>query len=138
MNIYKIKNNCVMLRGRGINAKKLGRSTLCSTLCSSTKIDDAQIFQVYPPRNNVSIADVEDVMHITADMNAVDKKNIYDIYGIDHEKVNKYYGTVMYLERMYSIRTDGSTLVGEDLLHHLLLSVWRLAKACLLMLFGRR
>lgn len=134
MNIYKIKNNCVMLRG--INAKKIN-STLGSTLCSSTKTDTVQIFQVYPPRNNVSISDVQDVMNITADMNAVDKKIMYDIYGIDHEKVDKYYNTVMYLERMYSIRTDGSTSVGVDLLHHLLLSVWRLAKACLLMLFGR-
>ena len=131
MNIYKIKNNCVMLRGRGLN------STLGRSLCRSTKIDDAQIFQVYPPRNNVTIADVEYVMHITADMNAIDKKNIYDIYGIDHEKVNKYYGKVMYLERMYSIRTDGSTSVGEGLLRHLLLSVWRLVIAFLSMLFGR-
>lgn len=136
MNIYKIKNNCTMLRGRGLNAKKLGRE-LGSTLCRSTKIDDTQIFQVYPPRNNVTIADVEDVMHITANMNAIDKKNIYDIYGIDHEKVNKYYGTVMYLERMYSIRTNGSTSVGEGLLRHLLLSVWRLVIAFLSMLFGR-
>lgn len=125
-----------MLRGRGLNAKKLGRE-LGSTLCRSTKIDDTQIFQVYPPRNNVTIADVEDVMHITANMNAIDKKNIYDIYGIDHEKVNKYYGTVMYLERMYSIRTNGSTSVGEGLLRHLLLSVWRLVIAFLSMLFGR-
>lgn len=131
MNIYKIKNNCVMLRGRGLPLRR------DSALCRSTKIDDAQIFQVYPPRNNVTIADVEDVMHITADMNAIDKKNIYDIYGIDHEKVDKYYNTVMYLEWMYSIRSEGSTSVGEGLLRHLLLSVWRLVIAFLSMLFGR-
>ena len=124
MNIMKIRNNSARCGSR------LNSSLKC------TKTDSAQIFQVYPPRNNVSIADVEDVMHMTADMNAVDKKNIYDIYGIDHEKVNKYYGTVMYLERMYSMNSKGPRS-ASDLLYHIILSVWRLVTKCLFMFLGQ-
>ena len=120
MNIMKIRNN----------SSRCG-STLNSTL-KCTKTDSVQIFQVYPPRNSVSIADVENVMHMTANMNAVDKKNIYDTYGIDHEKVNKYYGTVMYLERMYSMNSKWSES-SSNLLYHIIVSVWRFVTKCILM-----
>ena len=121
MNIMKIKNNCVMRRGSSLN-------------CNKTDI--AQIFQVYPPRNSVTIADVEDVMNMTADMNAVDKKNIYDIYGIDHDKVNKYYRTIIYLERMYSMNSKGYGS-ASDLLYHIILSVWRIVTKCIFMFLGQ-
>lgn len=93
--------------------------------------DNTQIFQVYPPRNDVTIADVEDIIYMTNNMNDMNKRELYSMYGIDYDRVDKYYTTVVYLEKMYSIS------VGVDLLHHLLLSVWRLLKAFLLMLFDR-
>ena len=51
---------------------------------------NSQIFQVYPPRNDVTLADIEDIINITENMSDINKKDTYLVYGIDYKKVKKY------------------------------------------------
>ena len=62
-----------------------------------------QIFQVVPPRNHVSINDVEDVLCATVNMDYKNKKDIFAANGIDYDKVDLYYDKVKQLDYLFDI-----------------------------------
>lgn len=63
--------------------------------------DNRQIFQIYPPINNVTICDINDCNKYTKNMILSDKIDIYYSNGIDYNRVYKYQNFIEILNKNY-------------------------------------
>lgn len=88
------------------------------------------IFQVKPPRHNVTIRDVEDIKNATRYLPPNLRRDIFYANGIDYDRVEKYYNYVRDLEKSWYINEE-----GKKVTHFRLLCLGRLLKVFLLMLF---
>lgn len=59
------------------------------------------VFQTNPPRNNVSIFDIQDAMEASIKMKPCEKKDYFYAQGIDYNNVFKYYTIVIMLMKLY-------------------------------------
>lgn len=92
-----------------------------------------QVFQIYPPRNQVTLRDVDDLLTATTKLEVDDKKSTFYAHGADYDRVMKYHMQVKYLNTIYYKKT---TLEVLDSLYYPLWCFWRLVKVFLSMLFG--
>lgn len=85
----------------------------CNVVCRATH-DKRTVFQAYPPRNPVSLADVSDLLEATTTMPEHMRKEMFLASGADYERVREHLDTVLFLNRIYH-----TSKRSEDAVQHL-------------------
>lgn len=83
------------------------RSSRCSvkTYAKSSPRQQPTIFQMDPPCGTVTLEDVDAIYPIAQAMNNREQRYAcYSIYGIDMEKVEKYYHIVQRMQHQYNLQ----------------------------------
>lgn len=65
------------------------------------RADKRSIFQVHSPICHVSMNDVRALLDATHGMRVQDKKDYFYAHGVDYERVNEYYDTIVRLNRSW-------------------------------------
>lgn len=80
-----------------------------NSTCGGGSLQTRQIFQVYPPRNDVTFADIQDAIDASAFLNPLDKRAYFESQGIDYDRVQQYHPIVSKLETLWTSSTHNHT-----------------------------
>lgn len=91
--MFAPRTNCAPRTKDQLGGKRRVRTMSC---------DNRQLFQTWPPRNQVTHYDVRDCLDACSKLKDSDKKDYMYSLGIDYDRINKYYGIVTNLDQLFS------------------------------------